>query len=656
MGHSREKEQSLSGWAGWTAVLAIGLAGMWTVPCSAQPTPNENYLPSTAPPMASPAPAIGVGSSASLAALPDPDPPPAPPPNLTQSTAQLTPPGIGTQRAPVKRPAVPRIVEEYGREFYPGFFPELPAAAELLEGQELLRGEAVLEEQLVGPPEPGFPPGGRVTLTEKEARRLRARPPYRVGGPLLPNFPPKPPSMWHLGLFCWRDDTREIEGRGPYRPDMPPMEHELCPGTYFGGPEVGLTWQSQDDFFRLTFHDLTQLDLREPFEKGDPLHGGFVIPRQRWYFEGKVGDYANFVTSINRGYSTLDLLDAYVDYNINPEWLQFRVGRMKTPSMYEYIDMDEANLIGPERSLFAENFAGNRQLGAMAHGFLNDRQFLYAIGAFNGQRRSFEDFNSSFDFFSYLDYRPFRKCDICWLEGVHLVGAYNFGEERQPLSPAALRTMNQLSNSDAAAFVSPTFLEFNTNAFENGPRAQWDAEFVYYFRSVGFLAGAQGGYQDYSVAKSLTSPLASTRQNATAEFLGIDSSTRTQVPLSGWGWQGWWFLTGEEITRRIFLVEPRRPFGYYNGALNPGALELFTKVTRIELGNQVFTGGIADPKLWTNRATNACVGWNWYLNHYVKFTAMYEHDFMGSPVILNPTTNAFTKHFDVMMVRTQLFF
>jgi len=494
----------------------------------------------------------------------------------------------------------------------------------------------------------------------------------RAGAGTMPGRAQRPP-LFRFGLLWFRDDTAEIAGRGPYRPDMPAYEHRIGTGAFLGGAENGVTWHSSDNYFTLTFHNLTQLDLREPIQQGDPLHGGFIIPRQRWYFEGKVGDYANFVTSVNRGYASLDLLDSYADYIVHPEWLSFRVGRMKVPSQYEYISIDEANLIGPERSIWVQNFAGNRQLGAMAHGRLFNRRIEYYVGAFNGQRRSFEDYNSSRDYFFYLDYRPFIQSGVDWLSGLHLVGTYNFGEERQPLSPIALRTMNQLSNSNAAAFVSPTILEFNNNVFENGPRGFYSFETVYYYKSWGFLAGIQGGYQDYSIeytttpsapksgsaptpASSVTSPFASTRQNANNEFLDVNSPIRTHVPTVGWSFQTWYFLTGEEITRRRYLVEPRQPYGYYDGYIHPGAIELFAKVSDLQMGDAIFRGGIVNRALWTNRAFAPEIGVNWYLTHFVKFTFDYQHVFLGNPVVLDEATGKFTKNYDLFLFRTQLFF
>ena len=48
----------------------------------------------------------------------------------------------------------------------------------------------------------------------------------------------------------------------------------------------------------------------------------------------------------------------------------FRIGRMKTPYLYEYFSIAEGDLIAPERSLFAGNLAVNRQIGAMFLGEL----------------------------------------------------------------------------------------------------------------------------------------------------------------------------------------------------------------------------------------------------------------------------------------------
>ncbi len=458
--------------------------------------------------------------------------------------------------------------------------------------------------------------------------------------------------MYRIGWFFWRDDTREIAGREPYHADMAPLERHIAEGITFGD---GLIWQSQDKYFKLIFHDLTQLDYREPIQQGDLLHGGFIIPRQRWYFNGKVGDYADFVTSINRGYGSLDVLDSYVDFNVNREYLKFRVGRFKMPSQYEYIDIAEGDLLGPERSLYVANFAANRQLGAMAHGYLFDRQIHYYTAVSNGPRRSFEDFNSSRDYFFYVDYMPFLLDDCSPLQYLHWVSAYNFGSERNVPIPSSIETLNQVSASASALTVSPIISQFNTNVIENGPRAFWSQELVYYYRSFGMLSGAQGGYQDYSVSKTGLAGLPGF-QNSNNALLGVGSPTRTHVPIYGWTVGAWYFLTGEQITARRFLVEPVRPFGFYNGTINPGAWEVFGRFANLQLGSQVFSGGLIDPAKWTNRASAIDIGVNWYLTHYVKFSFDYQHTFLADSVILDPTSGRKTKDYDTFLFRTQLFF
>ncbi len=118
-------------------------------------------------------------------------------------------------------------------------------------------------------------------------------------------------------------------------------------------------WNSHppDDEFKLTFHNLTQAEYRGfPTSEQGILQSQFFIPRQRWYFTGRVTRNVEFYTVINRGYGSLDLLDAFISYRID-ERFRFRAGRMKTPYLYEYYSIAEGDLIAPERSIYAGNMA-----------------------------------------------------------------------------------------------------------------------------------------------------------------------------------------------------------------------------------------------------------------------------------------------------------
>ena len=74
------------------------------------------------------------------------------------------------------------------------------------------------------------------------------------------------------------------------------------------------------------------------------LQSQFFIPRQRWYFTGDLTKNVGFYTVLNRSYGTFDLLDAFISLRVDNR-LRFRIGRMKTPYLYEYFSIAEGNLI-----------------------------------------------------------------------------------------------------------------------------------------------------------------------------------------------------------------------------------------------------------------------------------------------------------------------
>jgi phosphate-selective porin OprO/OprP len=446
-----------------------------------------------------------------------------------------------------------------------------------------------------------------------------------------------------------------VENRGAYQPGMRPL---LMPGTV--SFREGLEIRATDDFFTLEFHNLSQLDYREFSVTGDALHDNFVIPRQRWYFQGQVSPYAYYYTVIQRGYGSLDILDTWADFNFAPQYkeqFQLRVGRMKTPFSYEYIKISESDLIAPERSLFVGNFSTNREDGAMAHGYLFQRSLEYYVGVFNGPRRSFVGFDNSKPVFGLLNFKPFLINGPDWLKNLNITGSVNGGHVRAPVQPIALTTaadQTTSSSSDLVA-VSPTFLIFNPRTFEDGTYMQWAGDVAYYYKSFTMLANYCGGFQDYALQG--TGTLLSTTvlgAFASGDFVGVGSSKRTAVPLNGWSVAATYFLTGEEITRRVYLTEPRRPFGYYNGRLNPGAIEAYFRFANLQLGDQVFTAGFANPAAWANRVSTTDTGINWYLNHYVRVYLDWQHAFYNQPVFMS--NNKSTRHNDLYWFRTQVFF
>ncbi len=431
--------------------------------------------------------------------------------------------------------------------------------------------------------------------------------------------------------------------------------------------DEGIEFSSNDDEFKLTFHDLTQAEYRGfPSQQQGTLKDQFFIPRQRYYFTGQATKNVEFYTVINRGYGALDLLDAFMTINVSQSLtnrtgdeagggaqgadgrttadrshgsdprVRFRVGRMKTPYLYEYFSIAEGDLIAPERSIYAGNLAGNRQDGAMLLGDIFEDRAGYAMGIFNGPRRSFQDFNSDKDIFFSLNSRPFLKStSYPMLKYLNIGGAVNGGFEDNPTQPTSFATANDQTTSSVAPTLSPTFLTFNNNVIEQGRRLQYAAHLAYFHKSFMLLAEYGGGTAGYGLKNQ--------------------PHSTTQIPLEGWMVQASYFLTGEQLTRRVNVVRPLHDFGYKDGKFGFGAFEVHGRFSEMDLGRQIFSAGFADPNLWTNRASATDVGVNWYLNYYTKVYFDWQHAFYGNPITTG-SSNRFMSATDLFWLRFQVFF
>jgi phosphate-selective porin OprO and OprP len=393
----------------------------------------------------------------------------------------------------------------------------------------------------------------------------------------------------------------------------------------------GLHVRSRDGKYKFEFHNLTQVEGRFFQPAGDPLTNSFDIPRQRLYFQGSAGENYDIYTVLNRGYGSLDVLDAYIDFKFDKSFT-VRVGRTKTPFSYEYVTVPETDLIAPERSVFVGNLSTNRQIGLMAYGHVWDERLSYKAGLFNGPHNSFQDFNNFKTPFLYADAQPFLHGDSDLVRHLHFVGAGHYGRQDNALDPPALRTANDETATASVAQLSPTFLTFNPNATEFGETSFWSGELVWYYKAFNLFAEYNGGFTTYSVN---------------------NGTPTVRVPFEGFSVMTTYFLTGEHITRRN-NVTPRRAFDIKNPRSNPGAIELYARTAYLHAGGKVFTNGLVDPKLWSNEATVLDIGVNWFLSRYVRIWLDWQYSRFGSPVQVGP--NRFTNSENLYWVRTQLFY
>src|SRR5262249_33865127 len=396
--------------------------------------------------------------------------------------------------------------------------------------------------------------------------------------------------------------------------------------------------ETADKEFSFAVSGLTQLDGML-YSRPTPgvATSGFYNPATWIIFSGHATEPIFWEFSFSNFYDIVALLDAYVNFNYDPRF-QVQIGRYKTPFGYEFYHMKLWDLMAPERSLFANNYSGNRRFGVMAHGELFDQCLEYALGSFNTQRNSLRPFNNRPDFEAFLTFKPFYdREEGCWLRNLQFGASVDLGNENQAPVPALLRTNQgeggaQFESTLASSAASVPFLAFGPNVLERGPRALWVAHLAYYRGGLSLLAELQGGQESYS--NGPTAPV-------------------VRTPIDGWFVQAGYLLTGETIRDRT-TIQPLRPFDLRPGRFGFGAWEVTARYSQLDLDSRIFTAGLADPSRWTNHAKLVDVGVNWYLNQFVRVNFDWEHAMFGSPVF--STSGQFQRSSDLFWFRTQLFF
>jgi phosphate-selective porin OprO/OprP len=385
---------------------------------------------------------------------------------------------------------------------------------------------------------------------------------------------------------------------------------------------------------------LSQLEARIYQQRNQfPVSSGFYNPRTRVYFEGRLTKPIQYEFSFQNTFDTVALLDAYLNFSYDPRF-QVRIGRYKTPFTYEWYRIHVWHLLAPERSLFANNYEGNRRFGLMGWGSMFDQRMEYAVGTFNGQRNSYQPFDSLQDVMAFLNFKPFYNREEGFLlRDLHVGGSVDAGNENQPTVPAVLRTNSApaaagVDSSGAANSATLPFLAFKPDVRERGQRALWELHAAYYYGGLTLLGAWQGGYESYALGTT---------------------GAPTRIPIGGWFAQAGYILTGETIRDRT-LVEPLRPFDLRHGRFGLGAFEVTARYSELQLGRRVFTAGFADPNLWTNYTQMVDVGFNWYLNKAVKIYFDWEHAIFGSPVVYNTNDGRRSSQSDLYWLRFQFYF
>jgi phosphate-selective porin OprO/OprP len=451
--------------------------------------------------------------------------------------------------------------------------------------------------------------------------------------------------------------------QGPYGAD-PPAQQLGAPtmGAASSNPsdgqpysldfKNGVLFKTNDGMFSLRINNLLQVDYRDFSHTAQGVHtatslqDNFTLARWWIYFTGNVTEYVDYqlVTAAGAansgiGPANINVLDAFLDFNPFgkdlKEYFQIRVGRFKTPYLYQFYKLSPMEFVTPELSMFSTNFTQNRQLGIMAHGLVFDKRVDYAAGIFNGTPNTLEVAHSDREGVVYLGLYPFVNDQDSIFKHLVLVGSYAFGEQNGLVAPAALGTAVPSNGPPNNLLISPTFLVFNPTTTQAGMHELWAFDLIWAIRSFNLYAEYTAGFQHYGLT---TAP-----------------GKIFPVSLSGYSIAATYFLTGEEITPDRRRIKPLSPYNWQCGGC--GAFEVFGRFSNLVLGSNVFTDKLANPDIFASSVNATDVGVNWYLNEYIKLIFDWQHAWFNHEVSLTAAPGGnMTKQEDIFWWRFQLYY
>jgi phosphate-selective porin OprO/OprP len=440
--------------------------------------------------------------------------------------------------------------------------------------------------------------------------------------------------------------------RGPGEEPQPgPFYRSSTTGRQAQADTRGLTagWinnafmlKSADDSFRLRITGQIQTDYRSFLEASDGIDTDtFLLRRARLGLEADMFRYYEFrfLPDFGSGYlgtSAVSVQDAYLNVHY---WdaLQFEVGKFKQPLSYEQLIQDRY-VPTVERSLI-DQLTPQRDLGAMVHGYnLFGGRLDYQVAVSNGEINNSPaiDTNEHKDVNGRLALRPLHGLGpvVDWLQiGV----SAGIGIEQEGITPNPLRTPQTI----------PWFT-YNAGVQEYGVRWRLTPEATYFYHGLGLAA------QYYREDEKLRPVLS-----------GPGSAILVDVPYNGYYVLGTLLLTGEERTTYSAPIAPLRPFNPCHPFTCPGAWELVARVSQLDVGGEVFTPfatskttfvQLANPATNSREATEMTLGFNWYLNAWVRVQCNYEHDWFGQPVQLGGSAKNLTRDADALTTRFEVIF
>jgi phosphate-selective porin OprO/OprP len=379
----------------------------------------------------------------------------------------------------------------------------------------------------------------------------------------------------------------------------------------------GFGFSSADSNFIVTIHGLMQLDSRTfPADGGIKSNDGFILRRARPILSGTVYHDFDFQFTPDFGGSTVQIVDAYLNYRYSPE-IQVQAGKFKSPVGLEQLQSDTATLFN-ERSL-ATDLVPNRDLGVELHGDVFGGIISYAAGIFDGApdfsgTTANSDYEDDKAFAGRIFVQPWKTSSIAALQGLGF-GAGGSWE----VDHAATNTIGNGLTPGYTTDGQQKFFSYSSGVIANGTHWRISPQAYYYYGPFGILG-------EYVVSDQRVSK----------------GTANADLQNTAWEVSGLWTLTGEGTSYNG--LTPKHPFDLRKNQW--GAWQLVARYASLDVDKKAFPA-FASIATSASAAHTWSAGINWYLNKNFRVNANFSHtqfvDGKGGAVTKQPENALFTR-------------
>lgn len=346
----------------------------------------------------------------------------------------------------------------------------------------------------------------------------------------------------------------------------------------------GFILKSADQKFSIRFGGYVQGDSR--FLLGDDSNAGvdsFFLRRARPLIEATFYKSFTFRLLPDFGLGTTSIQEAYGEWNYFPQ-AKVRVGKYKAPVGLERLQSATA-LLFVERGM-PTNIVPNRDVGIQLSGDLNDALVTYAVAIMNGVPDGGSadlDVNDGKDVAARIFFNPNAKASLLAGTGFGVAGTYGNQEKNVPnyRTPALL-----------------TFFSYNADTIADGTIYRVSPQFHFYNGPVSVIA-------EYVLSSE--------------EVRNLTNFGKMQN--SAWQIAGAVLLSNDTATPKP--LDPKNPFDPGEGTW--GAWQLAFRYSALDIDEDAFSLGFADPAKSARSAKEFAAGLNWYWNRNMKLVFNYEY-------------------------------